>query len=194
MTWASDGRLLATCSGRIINLLEPIENKLEQQGSILQPQDTKSIAFKPGGTDLAASSMFTVNLWDVKVKKLLSKFEGAEGPISSIAWSTDGKMLVCGSWDSFIYIWDSATAKLKKEFQAANDWVMGVAFSYDGSLLASTSKDGIVRIWSCREWEMCAEIRQEPGKIGGIAFHPYKYILATHDKQGHVVNVWRLAV
>ena len=54
----------------------------------------------------------TVKIWDSATDKELFSLKGHSGPVSSVAFSPDGKRLASASMDSTVKIWDSATGKV----------------------------------------------------------------------------------
>jgi WD40 repeat protein len=60
----------------------------------------------------------------------------------SVAFSTDGKRIVSGSYDQTIQVWD--TKKLEQignPLSGHSSWVTSVAFSSDGRRIISGSRD-----------------------------------------------------
>src|SRR6266404_4152494 len=67
--------------------------------------------------------------------------------ISSIAFTSDSKLVASGSGDNTIKIWDVATGAQIRTLTGHTKSVTSVAFSPDGRLLASGSNDYTARIW-----------------------------------------------
>lgn len=72
---------------------------------------------------------------------------GAQGRVSSLAASADGRYLAAGDQDGHVLLWDLATGALlfRKYAHAFTVWT--VAFSPDGALLASGAFDARVKLW-----------------------------------------------
>jgi len=66
----------------------------------------KGIAFSPDGRLLAYADTKRISLCDMAARRELHRFEGHRGPISSLAFTPDGKALVSGSEDGTALIWD----------------------------------------------------------------------------------------
>src|SRR5260370_1316558 len=81
-------------------------------------------------------------LWDVATGKELASLEGHTGPVSSAAFSPDGKQLATSTpiLDGTVNVWDPATGKLRSSLQGQQSWgVRSVAFSPDGKVLAGAN-------------------------------------------------------
>jgi WD40 repeat protein len=75
-------------------------------------------------------------------------------PITSVAFSPDGKRLVSGSYVGTIQLWDVPAGKSTATLQNTpatlgplSNSVYMVAFSPDGRSLAAASRDGTVKLW-----------------------------------------------
>jgi len=104
-----------------------------------------SVAFSPDGKSLlTVSSALNFNipgnedniacLCDLKGNQL-QLFKGHGGPINSVAFSPDGKMILTGSWDKTARLW--GIKKTHKKFQTEN--------SYQDLSVSQKKKYGILK-------------------------------------------------
>ncbi len=73
--------------------------------------------------------------------------------VSAIAYSTDGKYIASGSYDTTVKLWDISGKKLHT-FTGHKDVVTSIAFSKDSKFLASSSIDRTVKIWNIESKEV----------------------------------------
>ncbi len=73
--------------------------------------------------------------------------QGHDNTVYSVAFSSDGKYLACGSWDNTVKLWSVESQKEVTTLQGHDNTVYSVAFSPDGKYLASGSADNTVKLW-----------------------------------------------
>jgi len=110
---------------------------LRIQGFALSPDDKTLAIF--GGKEL--------ELWSWPDKKRLGRLEGHDKDITTVAFTSDSKMLASGSTDRTIKLWNvealNERATLKQHAWA----VCSLAFTADGQHLASGGVDGMLLYW-----------------------------------------------
>jgi len=65
---------------------------------------------------------------------------------SSVAVSSDGKLILSGSYDTTARIWDASSGKELRKLAGHSKAVTSVAFSADGKLAATSSEDRTARL------------------------------------------------
>jgi hypothetical protein len=68
-------------------------------------------------------------------------------PVTSVAFSPDGRILASGSRDETVKLWDVASGRELRTLKGHSNIVHSVVFSPDGHILASGSDDGTSRVW-----------------------------------------------
>jgi WD40 repeat protein len=159
-----------------------------------------TVAFSPDGMLLAAgmgSGKFSALmkpgqavLWDVKSKSQRHTLEGHDGPVTSLAFTKDGKTLVTGGEDMKVKFWDVTTGKE----QASTDFpgmARSLVFSPDGTKLAlggAAGKEGagmvlfrggIARVWEAATRQQCAEFKVQGDFVNGLVFAREGTVVAT---------------
>ena len=114
-----------------------------------EPIPATSIAFDPGKNVVAYGDGrdYSIKIWDFSANILLATLEGHIDPVSSIAFSHDGNLIVSGSDDKSIKIWSNGPYKEMKTLKSHNSAIASVAISPDDNYIASGSYDRTAMIW-----------------------------------------------
>jgi RNA polymerase sigma factor (sigma-70 family) len=108
-------------------------------------------AFSPDGTLMAfGGQMNYIALYDMTTGTESTRLSDPHlaGPISTLAFSPDGRTLVSGDWaGGKIHFWELATGKHFRQFAGHQGRNLGLAFSPDGSLLLTADSDTTVLVW-----------------------------------------------
>ena len=91
--------------------------------------------------------------------------------LQSLAFSSDGKLLVSGSCDETINLWDIQTGGVVMTFYGHTDWIWSVSISLDQTTIASGSWDHTIRLWDIQTGECCHVIEQQQ-KVHYVSFSP----------------------
>ena len=146
---AQTGQELAQCAGHIHKVF--------------------NIAFRPDGETLASvagGQDQTIRMWDVHTGKNLRTFKFQAW---DVAFSPDGKTIVCGGSSHKVYLLDADTGKRIRTFIGHKGYdyhVLNVAFSPDGKTIAGMGGHSkTVILWDANTGEL---LRTFPGQTKGI--------------------------
>ena len=74
-------------------------------------------------------------------------YSGHKGPVTSVAWSPDGRHIVSASADKTVQVYDAATGAHVLTYTGHSGAVTGAGWSPDSSRLVSTGLDSTVQMW-----------------------------------------------
>ena len=100
-----------------------------------------------------------------------SVFSGHIDEVNSLAFSSDGGLLVSGSNDTTVKLWDIQTGGVIKNFHSHTDWVQSVSISPDCTTIVSGSKDSNICIWDLQTGKCCHVIGHD-SYITFVGFSP----------------------
>ena len=82
-----------------------------------------------------------IKMWDLQTKELRPILR-SNAPVSTLAFSSNSRLLAAGSGDGTIQVWDAGTGDLIHESKDHEESVWKVDFSPDNKWLLSVSLDG----------------------------------------------------
>jgi tetratricopeptide (TPR) repeat protein len=162
MAFSPDGKTLATGSGDPV-LPIPSEVKLWdiQTGKQLKWNQKENrnemllVAFSPDGQTLVTvgrrgmiSQVSEIKFWNLQTGKLKRRSKEFRGGIHSIAFSSDGRMLVSAGKNGELKLWNIMTGKLEWTSKLKKEGMpISIAFTLDSRMLAVGNSDGTVQAW-----------------------------------------------
>ncbi|KAK6375765.1 U3 snoRNP protein [Exophiala oligosperma] len=108
------------------------------------------LAIDPSAEVVCAAShdSFDIHLWSVQTGALLDQLSGHEGPISTLAFTPDGRYLVSGSWDHTIRVWSIFDRSQTSEVLQLTSDLLCIAIRPDSAQIAASTLDGSLTFWS----------------------------------------------
>jgi len=108
------------------------------------------LAIDPSAEVVCAAShdSFDIHLWSVQTGALLDQLSGHEGPISTLAFTPDGRYLVSGSWDHTIRVWSVFDRSQTSEVLQLTSDLLCIAIRPDSAQIAASTLDGSLTFWS----------------------------------------------
>ena len=210
VAFSPDGRHILVggeCSG--VTLLDAATGKRLRDFSGDSCKDeaegANSVAFSPSGQQVAAALSFqdqpTAAIWDLESGKRLQTLQGPKPPPDNVvhefhclAFSPDGKEVVCGSSEDMAVLFDVATGRILKRFPSGSGPVLSVAVSPDGSTILIGTIETKAVLWDVSTGNLvrtydCATDRWVHS-ISSVAFSPNgRQILASADERTLIFDV-----
>lgn len=154
------------------------------------PDGILALDFSPNGKAFATGSWDSViRVWDYKSGEQLRTLEGHNGPVASVAYSPDGRLLAsAGLDDCTLRLWDVESGAELKQLTGHWDWMSTVLFSPDGGLVVSASYDNTLRLWNSSSGKEVHRV-EESSSILAAAFSPDGATLA-YGTWGKEVVLW----
>jgi WD40 repeat protein len=143
-----------------------------------------------GGSDDFRS--FEWYYWNRLCHSELRTLKGHSQPVSSVAFSPDGKRLASGSWDETLKLWDAANGQEILTFKGHSGAVFCVAFGPDGKRLASGSSDRAIKLWDASSGQEVLTLKGHSGPVLSVAFSPDGKRLAS-GSDDHTLKLWDAA-
>ena len=91
----------------------------------------------------------------------LQMLSGHTDPVSSMAFSLDGKLVLSGSFDNTLRLWNMEDGKCLRIFDGHKNSVTSVAYSPDGRFALSGSHDKTLRLWDLKNGKYLQALADE---------------------------------
>ena len=161
------------------------------------------VVYSPDGRRLATvGGDGTVRVWaagDAGTPTPLVRFDGQAAPgsstgfapLSTVAFSPDGRFVAAGGADAVVRIWDVQTKSEVRSLRGHTDWVTSVAFSPDGRFIASAAaeKDNTVRVFELPALEGGGGTSGHALAVNAVAVSPNGKLAATAGTD-QTIKIW----
>jgi len=160
-------------------------------------QSASALVLSADNRYLAAADLSgTIQVWDLKTGKQLSRWEARKGSVDGLAFSPDGKHLAAGGCffnaDNRIGLWEAATGQPVRQFVGHEGGIMCCAFSPDGKMLASGGhRAGLIHLWDVATGQHLRECAGHEGVLSMVRFlDPETLLSVSYDG---TVRRWAVA-
>ena len=204
VTFTPDGRRLAIASGDL-NDSRLVQVRDASDGAVLQtidvgPRKVLDLAFSPDGRQLAGAlgsyDHFEIDLtpgevqvWDPGTGEVLFSLPEDSQPLIAVTWSTEGRWIASGGWDSVVKLWDVKTRREIHKLRGHREVITGLSFSHDSRRLVSSSDDASAKIWDVLTGEEIFTLRGHNSAVNAARFSPDDSRLVTASDDG-TSKVW----
>ena len=133
-----------------------------------------------------------LKLWDTATAREQAVLWKHDRPISALALSPDGSLLVAGSGDGRARVWDTASWRGQSLADVHQDEILSAAFSPDGRVLATTGADHTVALWEAPSLQPRFVLKGHRAPVWSATFSSTGDILATAAGDG-TIKLWKSA-
>lgn len=154
-----------------------------------------SAAWHPDGLTLALGSGDTgIYLWRwTDAGGVLPRLRGHKGPVTGLAFLTDGQRLISCSHDHVIHIWEPETGAVHSSLQGHAEAIEGLALSADGRYLASAGGwESLVRVWDLDQGREIFTLTGHTGKVTSVAWAAQSPVIASGGWD-ETIRLWQAA-
>ena len=109
--------------------------------------------------------------------------------VISVAFSSDGTLLVSGGGDKTIKLWDVQTGGVVKTFYGHTETILSVSISVTNTMIASGSRDETIRLWNIVTGE-CLVIKAHNDRVTTVTFSPVNPQLLLSASTDSTVKKW----
>jgi len=183
LPFSPDGKSLVSGSPyKKLTFWDPLTGQEQQTG----PYGGFSTIFAPDGQTLAIGRFQDVVFWDLAKREERANLK-VRGPVLSLAFSPNGKILASFTDLEGLTLWDVAGAKRRASLRAEIRH-LSIMFSPDGQTLASGGSDGLVRLWDVNTYKE-RRLGVHKSAIVFVAFTPDGQTLISGSYDG-IVRLW----
>jgi tricorn protease-like protein len=111
-----------------------------------------------------------IKLWDAANGEEVVCFTAHSRPVTSLAFSGDGKILVSVSEDKTVYLWDVVKRQEMGHWKALPSAVLSVAVSSDGKTMAAGCADKKIRLFDLPDGKERHVLKGHAGPVLCLAF------------------------
>ncbi len=150
------------------------------------PVPVLTLAFAPGGRELAVGGYHEITVWDARTGLLLRRLGRLPEKIQAIAYSADGTRLLVGGGTPGDYgelaLVDAQSGARLRVLDTFADVVLSAVFRDDGRRVAAASADQTVRVYDPADGRRLWSQKLHADWATGVAFSPDQRYVASSSK------------
>lgn len=137
-----------------------------------------------------SSSIRTASLQEVPVIRPLAELSGHVGPVTGVAYSTDGSSLATVGADARLKIWNASSGTLTRTIELDNGPATALAVFGNNALTGHATGD--IVLWDWQRAEKIAAFKRNDAQIWSVSFagRAGRIVAASHDWK---ITLWDTA-
>ena len=140
---------------------------------------------------------YAIRVFDTSSGAELRRLTGHTSPVTSLAFSSDGRLLAAGRHTNIartdtIKLWDLASGQMLRSLNGTRNTVRVVAFSGNGHTLASGGGTTTMGLWDSETGHLVREIGDTDSPVHIFAYTADGHMLASGDPKG-TIRLWDTA-
>ncbi len=161
---------------------------------------TARAVFSPDGRQVfvggGSTKDYSIHMLDAASGEEVRRFAGHTSPITSLAFSGDGRLLAVGRDTNIartdtVKLWDMVNGQMLRTLSGNRRTVNDVAFSGDGRTLASGG--GIeIKLWDAGTGRLIRELDDNGGQVDILVYSADGRLLASGERNG-TIRLWDAA-
>jgi small GTP-binding protein len=142
---------------------------------------------------LTALDNHCVQIFDLKIRRLIGILKGHEAPINCVSISPDRRFALTGSDDRTIRYWDLRSQSCVYKLEHHRSSIRSVAFDRSGrQALSVAAHDPTILRWDLRSGSCKAMLEGHRGEIEGVIGGPYSHVALSGGGKDHSLRLWDL--
>ncbi len=181
--FSPDGKKLASIGWDRCLLAWDLATAMPKRRFSWTTESLSSPALSPDGNTFALGSGADseVRLWDLRTDKMVRVLKKQEkGGMHALSFSSDGRLLAAGSFDSFLHIWEARDGKILHQLDTK---AAILAFSPRGKLLANSTSfvpadEHVIHLWDVDSGKRIRSLKCS-GMVYALSFSADGKVLAA---------------
>ncbi len=188
ITFSTDGSILFFFDrSHFVHMIDTSTWKIVKSIPLYESSIRSVVFNQERNTILTANSDYSkkdyiITLWDINTGELKTTFKGHTSSITSMAFSSDGKTLVTGSWDRSVRIWDVATGENRYTFKQHTDGVARIILNPHSNIFAAVgyNRSGVYK-WDIKTGSFLGKVSIPITRISTLSSDGTLIAIADHS-------------
>jgi WD40 repeat protein len=131
----------------------------------------RDVDFNPEGTAFISADRSSMLVeWSLENGNIVQQFFDHTASVSSVAYTTDGKLMATASDDQEIVIYSAGD--IVQRLQGHETYVNTIAFSPNNQTLASADENGVIRLWDVETGQPLRDFEGHEQAVRSLSFTP----------------------